>query len=88
MNLGFSLLSSQDQMSIASRGGYRLDYRALGVQHEPLDQTNLSNDLDASSKAVGNRHRKLVDRWAYQGSGGPTCQPLGLRFGDVASRYF
>ena len=34
------------------------------VQREPLDQTDLSNSLDASSKAVGDRHMKLVDRWA------------------------
>ena len=81
-------------MSIAS-GGYRLDYIALGVQHEPLDQTDLSNGLDASSKAVGNRHRKLADRWAHQGlggltmgPGGSTCQPLRLHFGDVASGSF
>ena len=51
-------------MSNASRGGCRLDYIALRVQREPLDQTDLSNGLDASSKAVGDRHMKLADRWA------------------------
>ena len=77
------------------RGRQGLDYIALRVQREPLDQTDLSNGLDASSKAVGNRHRKLVDRWAHQGPGGltvglgiPTCHPLVLCFGDVAPGSF
>ena len=50
-----------------------LVYIALRIQHEPLDQIDLSNGLDASSKAVGNRRRKLADRWAHQGPDGPTC---------------
>ena len=77
------------------KGRQGLDYIALRVQREPLDQTNLSNDLDASSKAVGNRRRKLADRWAHQGmgglivgSGGPTCHPLVLCFSDVAPGSF
>ena len=41
-----------------------LDYIALRVQREPLNQTDLSNGLDASSKVMGDRHTKLVDRWA------------------------
>ena len=68
-----------------------LDYIAWRVQREPLDQTNLSNGLDASSKAVGNRQMKHADRSGPQGLGGlqvglggPTWQPLSLRFGDVA----
>ena len=72
-----------------------LDYIALRVQREPLDQTDLSNGPDASSKVVGDRHTKLADRWAQGGPrdptyrpGGPTCQGVALRFGDVASRPF
>ena len=38
-------------------------YIALRVQCEPLDQTDLSNDLDAILKAVVNRHSKEADRW-------------------------
>ena len=34
-------------------GGLGSGYIVLGEQHEPLDQTDLSNGLDASSKAVG-----------------------------------
>ena len=38
-------------------------YIVLRVQREPLDQTDLSNGLDASSKVVGDHLSKLVDRW-------------------------
>ena len=69
------------------RGKQGLDYIALRVQCEPLNQTDLSNSLDASSKAVGDRHMKLADRWA-QGVSGPTYQGAALHFGDVASRPF
>ena len=44
------------------RGRQGLDYIALRVEHEPLDQTDLSNGLDASSKAVGNQHSDKADR--------------------------
>ena len=50
-------------------------YIALRVQREPLDQTDLSNGLDASSKVVENRHTKQADKWSPQGSGGPTYRP-------------
>ena len=65
-----------------------LDYIALRVQREPLDQIDLSNGLDASLNAVGNRHSDEADRWGPQGPGGPTCQGVALRFGEVASRPF
>ena len=48
-------------------GRQGLDSIALSVQREPLDQTNLSNGLDASLKAVGDRHMKLADRWDQGG---------------------
>ena len=74
------------------RGRQRLDYIALRVEREPLDQIDLSNGLDASSKVVGDRYMKLADRWAQEGPGGPTymsgtptCQGVFLCFGDVAS---
>ena len=50
-----------------------MDYIALRVQREPLDQTGLSNSLDASSKAVGDRHTKLANKWD-QGAGQPHLQ--------------
>ena len=58
---------SNDLMTSDAWGRQELDYIALRVQHEPLDQTNLSNDLDASSKTVGDRHTKLADRWDQGG---------------------
>ena len=61
---------------------------ALRVQREPLDQIDLSNGLDASSKTVGDQHTKLADRWAQGGPGSPTYQGVALIFDDVASRPF
>ena len=49
---------------MASREGVGLVYIVLGEQHELLDQTDLSNDLDASSKVVGNQPSKMADRLA------------------------
>ena len=59
------------------RVGQGLVYIALRVQHEQLDQTNLSNGLDAILKAVGNRHSNEADRWGPQGPCGPTYRPTG-----------
>ena len=70
---------SNDLMTYDSLGRQGLDYIALRVQREPYDQTASSNGLDASSKAVGDRHTKLADRWD---------QGVALRFGDMASRPF
>ena len=39
-------------------GRQGLDYIALRIQREPLDQTDLSNGGDEILKAVGNRHTK------------------------------
>ena len=55
---------SNDLMTYDSWGRQGLHYIALRVQYEPLDQTDLSNGLDASSKAVADCHTKLADRWA------------------------
>ena len=86
---------SNELMTSDAWGRQGQDYIALRVQREPLDQTDLRNGLDASSKVVENRHRKLADRWAHGGPGGltvgpggPTCHPLAFYFGDVASRVF
>ena len=38
-------------------------YIGRSVQREPLDQTNLKDDVDASYEAVENRHMKEDDRW-------------------------
>ena len=65
---------SNDLMTSDSWGRQGLDYIALRVQHELLDQTDLSNGLDTSSKAVGDRHMKLVDRWDQ---GGRVAPPAG-----------
>ena len=54
---------SKDLMTYDSWGRQGLDYIALRVQREPLDQTDLSNGLDASSKVMGDLHMKLADRW-------------------------
>ena len=55
---------SNDLMTSDAWGRQELYYIALRVQRELLDQTDLSNGLDASSKAVGDQHTKLADRWA------------------------
>ena len=55
---------SNDLMTYDSSGRQGLDYIALRVQREPLDQTDLRNGLDASSKAVGDCHTNLADMWA------------------------
>ena len=73
--------------------GQGLIYIGWSVYREPLDQTDLKNDVDATKEAVENRHNKAeADRWA-QGPGGlqvrpasPTWHPLGSRFGVVSSR--
>ena len=80
-------------MTSDSWGRQGLDYISLRVQREPLDQIDLSNGLDASSKVVGDRYMKLANRWTQEGpsgptyrSGTPTCQGVFLCFGDMASR--
>ena len=55
---------SNDLITCDAWGRQGLDYIPLRVKREPLDQTDLSNNLDASSEAVGDRHTKLDDKWA------------------------
>ena len=38
-------------------------YIGRSVQHEPLDQTDLKDGVDASLEVVENRHMKEPDRW-------------------------
>ena len=55
---------SNDLMTSDAWRRQGLDYIALRVQHEPLDQTDLSKGQDASSKVVGDQDTKLANRWA------------------------
>jgi len=65
MNYGFRVISREG----AGRG-----YISLRKQREPLDQTNLRNDVDASYEAVGGIFWKLT--------GGAHCQgPSDTRVG-------
>ena len=68
--------------------------RGVSVQHEPLDQTDLKDGVDATKEVVG-KHMKEANRWVPQGPGGllmgsagPTWQWLGPRFGVESSRVF
>ena len=73
--LGF--LYSNDLMTYEPGGRQGPGYIVLRVQHEPLDQTDLSNGLDVSSKVVGNGHKKMADRRAQGRPGGTTYRPGG-----------
>ena len=57
-------------MATCSREGAGAGYIGRSVQHEPLDQTDLKDGVDASYEVVGNRHMKEADRWVPQGPGG------------------
>jgi hypothetical protein len=70
-------------------------YIGRGMQHKPLDQTNLKNSVVASLEAVGNRCTKeRLTHGSHMLSGirvgppGPTWKPLGLRFDNSPSRVF
>jgi len=52
-----------------------LVYIAQWIQCEPLDQTDLSNVLDASYEAMGNQHIDEAERWALVGLGGLQVGP-------------
>jgi hypothetical protein len=75
-----------------SPGGSGLGYIALGVQREPLDQTDLKDGVDATLGGGGGSFWKLTGRGHCQGPGGTmvgpvslTWQPLGVRRGVVSS---
>jgi hypothetical protein len=60
-------------------------YIGRGMQHKPLDQTNLKNSVVASLEAVGNRCTKeRLTHGSHMLSGirvgppGPTWKPLGF----------
>jgi hypothetical protein len=68
--------------------GVRLGHIALEVQREPLDQTDLKDDVDATLGDGGGSFWKLTDRGHHGRPGGtmvgsadPTWQPLGVRRG-------
>jgi hypothetical protein len=67
-------------------------YIALGVEREPLDQTNLKNGVDAILGGGRGSFWKLIGRGHCGGPGGtmvgpagPTCQSLRVRHGVVSS---
>ena len=53
------------------QGGWQgLVYIAQSIKHEPLDQTDLRNGVDAIYEAVENQHYNTeTDRWAQGPSG-------------------
>jgi hypothetical protein len=55
--------------------GCRPIFIALGVQREPLDQTDLRNGVDAILGGDGGTFYKRADRW---GNKGPSGLPIGL----------
>jgi hypothetical protein len=64
---------------------------ALGVQHEPLDQTDLRNGVDAILGGGGGTFWKLLTSGPHRRPGGmvvgptgPTCHPLRVRCGVVS----
>jgi hypothetical protein len=67
-------------------------YIALGVQREPLDQTDLKDGIDATLGGCGGSFWKLTGTGHYGrpsgtmvGLAGPTWQPLEVRRGVVSS---
>jgi hypothetical protein len=69
-------------------GGLGLVYLAQGVQHEPLDQTNLKDGVDAILGGGGGIFQKILMKGAHRGLGGtmvgpasPTWQPLRVCLG-------
>jgi hypothetical protein len=61
------------------------------VQREPLDQTDLKDDVDAILEGGGGTFWKLLTNGPHRGPsgmvvgpGGSTCHPLGARCGVVS----
>jgi hypothetical protein len=80
------------QTWLLSMGGCRHVFIALGVQHEPLDQIDLRNDVDAILVGGGGTFWKPLTSGPHRASGGmvvgladPTRHPLGVRHGVVSS---
>jgi hypothetical protein len=53
---------------------------ALGVQREPLDQTNLKDGIDAILRGGGGSFWKRTARWGHRGPGGLLQWPLSPCF--------
>jgi hypothetical protein len=65
-------------------------YIAQGVEHEPLDQTDLKDDVDAILGGGGGIFLKMLTREAHRGlcdtmvgPAIPTCQPLRVCLGGL-----
>jgi hypothetical protein len=58
--------------------GYRPVFIALGVQHEPLDQTDLRDSVDATLKGDGGSFWKLTAGWGHRGPSGLPQGPGNL----------
>jgi hypothetical protein len=76
-------------------GGYRAVYIGQSVHHEPSDQTDLKNDIDAILGGGGGTFWKWADSVAHRGLGGammglagPTWQPLGVYPRGLPPRVF
>jgi hypothetical protein len=60
-------------------------YIAQGVQREPLDQTDLKDDVDATLGGDGGIFRKMPVREAYRGPGGMHVGPASPTWRWLAS---
>jgi hypothetical protein len=60
---------------------------ALGVQHEPLDQTDLKDDVDAILGGGGGSFWKQTARWDHRGPGGLPHGPGGLLQWPLGPRF-
>jgi hypothetical protein len=75
--------------------GCRPVFIALGVQREPLDQSDLKDNVDAILGGSGGSFWKWTARWGHRvsgglphGSGGLLHWPLNPRFVVVSSETF
>jgi hypothetical protein len=61
-------------------------YISRSVNREPLDQTDLSNDVDWISMAVEESSSKQADKWAQGWPAGHALCQVGPSFGGSSSR--
>jgi hypothetical protein len=71
--LALQLLGSD----LASSRGCRPVFISLGVQREPLDQTDLRNGVDAILGGGGGTFWKLLTNGPHKGPGGMVVGPAG-----------
>jgi hypothetical protein len=69
---------SRDQVTATS------SIRVTSLDHRWINRVQL--DVDGTLGDVGGTFQKLGARRLRQGLVGPTCQPIGVRFGMVSSR--